>query len=170
MDRQSGRPGSRAVSLLWWRSRFFEFVAAVVLAFAIVQLSNIVGQRQKDLLPPTAWFAVHEIFVPDHTMGSNPLVIYDRTIRQDFVAFWIVEVQRVTDDGLFAHVCSGWGQSAYEQGEIIQEDRVTWEWLIGRPCVVEPGEYRLRVSWTMKRPGWPEKELVTTSNLFRVTG
>lgn len=80
----------------WWRARLGETAAAVVIAFVVIQLSHEVADRQKALMPPSAWFVVNEIYVPDHVAGENPDIIYDREIRENFDAFWIAEIQRKT--------------------------------------------------------------------------
>jgi len=151
-----------------WFSYLLEATVALVLAFLVVQISTSISERRRQLLPPSSWFVVHEVLVPDHTQGKNPDVIYDRLIREDFVAFWIVEVQQVSSDGLFQTECSGFGTSEYNRDEVLENNLVSWAKLIGRECVVPPGSYRLRISYTMKRQGWPEKELLVLSNLFNV--
>lgn len=137
---------------------------------AVIQISTKETLRQRDLLPAESWFVVNEVYVPDFRAGENPSLIYNRTIREDFTGFWIVEVQRKQPDGLWATACSGNGISEYDKTEVIPNNTVTWEWFIGRPCPPTPGVHRLRVTYTMKRPGWPEKRLFTTSNEFRVRG
>lgn len=150
------------------RRRFGELAVALVLVTGVVQLSSFAGDQKKDRLPVGAWFEVGEIYVPDHAAGSNPLMIYDRTIREGFTGFWIAEVQRVKANGLFQHECSGFGTSQYSTDEIIENNEVTWEWFLGRPCEVPPGRYRIRTSYTLKRAGWPEKEMTAISNIFTV--
>lgn len=160
----------------WWRLRLIELSFALIVVYVVIQLAQAVGerqeallQRQKDLLPASAWFEVHEIYVPDHEVGSNPLLKYDRTIHESFTGFWIVEVQLVRPDGLFTNVCSGDGVNDYDLDEILENDEVTWEWMLDRPCAVPDGQYRLRASYVMTRPDWPEKRVMAYSNVFRVT-
>lgn len=153
----------------WWRNLTVEILVALFLTLLVIQISGMVSQRQKELLPASAWFEINDIFVPDHTIGSNPQIIYDRIIHEAFTGFWIVEVQRVGDDGLYRPVCSGSGVSRYELDETLDPSVVTWEWMIGRPCLVPPGQYRLRVSYKLEQPGWPTKEAFATSNWFFVT-
>ena len=156
--------------MMWnfWARRLLELTAALMLTYLVIQLSVAVGQRQKDVLPASAWFAVNEVYVPDHAEGSNPFMIYDRSIRENVRGFWIAEVQRVGSDGLFQNECSGFGTSDYDTTEVIVDNTVSWEWFIGRPCAVPPGRYRIRVSYTLKRAGWPEKEVLAFSNTFTV--
>jgi hypothetical protein len=120
------------------------------------------------MVPADAWFRVNEIFVPDHERGSNPSMIYDRMILEPFRGFFVVEVQQQLENGLWFSACSGSGMSDYEVGEAIKDSTVTWEWFILRACPVPPGTYRLRVSWELKKLGWPSKEAVALSNVFKV--
>ena len=141
---------------------------ALVLVAGVVQLSTAFDERHRDRVPVSDWFEVDEIYVPDHKAGSNPLMIYDREVNRDFTGFWIAEVQRVKPGALFQHECSGFGTSQYSTDETIENNEVTWEWFLGRPCAIPPGRYRLRVSYTLKVAGWPEKDLTVTSNVFTV--
>lgn len=156
------------LSLDWWKMKFFEVVVSGMLISLVISASQMVSQRQKDLLPASSWFDVVEVFVPDHVAGSNPILTYDREIRETFTGFWIAEVQELTPNGRFRHECSGSGINVYEEDEILIDDSVDWDWFIGNECAVDPGTYRLRVNYTLRRVGWPEKELTVTSNLFRV--
>jgi hypothetical protein len=150
------------------RRRIGEIAASLVIVFAVVQLSEAIGDRSRSTVPASDWFVVNEIYVPDHEAGADPRMIYDRTIKEDFVGFWIAEVQRVKPGGLFQHECSGFGVVPYTTDDTIENDEVSWSWFMGRDCDVPPGRYRIRATYTMKRPGWPEKETSATSNLFTV--
>lgn len=151
-----------------WFPWLLEATVALVLAFFVIQISSSISERRRQLLPASSWFVVNEVFVPDHARGVNPDLVYDRLIRENFVAFWIVEVQKVSSEGLFQTECSGFGTNEYNRDEVLENNLMSWVQLIGRECVVPPGSYRLRISYTMKRPGWPEKELLVISNLFNV--
>lgn len=155
------------------RRRLMEVSIALLLSASVVSLSDRIRYVERVRLPPSAWFQINEVFVPDHRVGSNPKMIYDRTVRERFRGFWIVEVQRFEPGGrdtdLFSPACSGSGISEYEPADYIPDNTVTWQWFIGRECDVPPGQYRLRVTISMKRPGWPEKEIAPVySNMFRV--
>ena len=61
------------------------------------------------------------------------------------------------------------GMSAQQtRVEVISNNTVTWSWFIGNSSEVEPGQYRLRVTYTMTRPGWPAKRIFVLSNQFNV--
>ena len=65
--------------------------------------------------------------------------------------------------------CSGSGASDYEQTDAIPDRTVEFSWFVNRDCNINPGTYRLRVSWDMRRVGWPTKTTVALSNIFEVT-
>jgi hypothetical protein len=142
---------------------------ALVIATVVVQLASEVSDRQKDLLPASAWLVVNEVYVPDFEEGKPPMVLYDREIHENFDAFWIVEVQRKTVGGLWSSVCSGNGVNEYDPAEVIPNNTVSWDWYINAKCEVPPGTYRLKTTYTMTRPGWPQKRVFNTSNEFKVT-
>lgn len=155
-----------------WREfvwhRFTELVMAAILFYGVTEFSERMDQREQDMTPASAWFKVNEVYVPDHEVGSNPPVIYDRQIIESFRGFFLVEVQRKLENGLWWSACSGSGISDYEAGEAIPSNTVDWNWFVYRDCPVPPGIYRLRTSWEMKRPGWPVKNVVSLSNEFTV--
>ncbi len=153
---------------VWVRRRLGELVMAALLAFVVVQFAERINERDMNMVPADAWFRVNEVYVPDHVSGSNPSVIYDREIFENFRGFYIVEVQRKLENGLWWSECSGSGVSDYEKGEAIPDNTVDWVWYISSECTVPPGIYRLRSSWEMKRPDWPTKNVVALSNEFRV--
>lgn len=153
----------------WTKARLAEAALAVFIVFLIVQFRAQIDQRDREALPASAWFQVNEIFVPDFRTGENPDMIYDRTIREDFRGFFVAEVQEQQPNGLWFAACSGSGASDYEQTDVIPDRTVSWEWFLNRECDVSPGTYRLRVSWDMRKPGWPTKTTVALSNIFTVS-
>lgn len=152
----------------FWRARIGETAIAMLIATVVVQLSGEVAERQKDLLPATSWMIVNEVYVPDFTVGDFPNVIYDREIHENFDAFWIVEVQRAADDGLWTTRCSGNGVNEYDPEETIPNNTVSWKWFTNADCELTPGDHRLKTTYTMTRPGWPQKRLFVLSNVFSV--
>ena len=153
---------------VWWQRRFFELLAALGMASFIIVISQAVAERQQELVPPSAWFMVNEVFVPDFTAGEDPVLIYDRNVLERFDGFVIVEVQSPTSAGLWVTTCSGSTIRDFSPDEVISNNTVTWSWFIGNSCEVEPGQYRLRITYTMTRPGWPAKRIFVLSNQFNV--
>lgn len=157
------------MDLGWWKRRLVELAVALALSTGVVQIAGIVSWRQKELTPPNAWLAIREIYVPDFAMGETPDLIYDREIRANFNGYWIVEVQKKTEAGLWSTVCSGNGINEYDPSEVLPNNTVSWRWFIGEKCeALGVGVYRFRASFSMSRPGWPEKRLTALSNEFRV--
>jgi hypothetical protein len=153
---------------LWVKLRLAEVSVALLVVWLVIQISGFVRSTQREIVSPTSWFEVREIYVPDHVQGTNPPVTYDRVIHEDFRGFWVVEVQRREADGATHAACSGSGVSDYETTDTIPNHRVSWTWFVGRNCEVRPGQYRLRLSLDLTRPNWPPKRVVAFSNTFVV--
>lgn len=145
-----------------------EILVATFLFYAVVNVSAKINDSDQAAVPAEAWFRVNEVYVPDFHEGENPKIIYDRQVIEPFRGFYVVEVQKQLNNGLWWSACSGSGVSDYEVGEAIPQNTVRWDWYISRPCHVEPGTYRLRSSWELRRPGWPAKQLINLSNEFHV--
>jgi hypothetical protein len=153
----------------WWRSRFIELSAALVIVSAVISLSGEVATRQRELLPADAWLTINEVYVPNFAIGANPEMIYDRVIHENFDGFWIVEAQTATPKGLWMTECSGNGVNEYDPTEVIPDNTVTWDWYSNGTCDLDkPGKYRLKTTYTMTRPGWPQKRIFSLSNVFTV--
>ena len=165
----------------FWKNRLTELAFAGMISMAVIQTTDRLSQRERDILPPTAWFEVYEVFVPDFATGTNPTILYDRIIREEFRGFFVVEVQRQLPNGLWFADCSGSGIADYSPDDALPEgagvtlppqNNVTWDWFINRqgaPCRPEAGTYRLRISYELSRPNWPVKTTLTFSNIFQIT-
>lgn len=166
------RKAIRILSPRWILGRFVEIGIAFTL---VLILTSHLQQREEDRfesIPATEWFEVTEVFVPDHEVGADPLVVYDRYIKRDFTAFWVVEVQRrdgQLDQERFFASCSGSGTNQYETTDYLEPSDVTWTWFIGRECHVRPGSYRLVVTYDMRVPEFDRvKRYKVLSNVFQV--
>lgn len=152
-----------------WRFRVIEATVALVIVAAAFTVFNYVQARNRDSVAPSSWFEVNDIFVPDMRAGEDPVITYDRTAKVEFRGFWVTEVQRRDVGGAWVLECSGSGINDYEPADFIPGNQVRWSWYIGDKCAtIPPGQYRLRSSWLMRRPGWPEKATVAYSNTFTV--
>lgn len=154
----------------WVRWRLVELaIALTVLSTAIFIVDNI-QQRARNAVPAENWFRVNNIFVPDFAQGDDPTMTYDRTILSEFQGFWVIEIQRLDPEtGAFSPECSGSGISDYEPADYIPAGLVKLQWFMGKPCPnLFVGKYRLRGSWSLRKPGWPEKTTVAYSNVFEV--
>lgn len=152
----------------WVFYRAAELMIALTIVAATLYIVDNVRQRSRMSVAASTWFTVPDIFVPDHNVGENPEIRYERSIKEPFQGFWVVEVQRQEGDA-FVLECSGSGVNDYEPADYIPNDMVRWSWFIAKSCLeVPPGKYRLRASWVLRRDGWPEKTVVKYSNLFTV--
>lgn len=153
----------------WWRWRALEFTVAVAIVASTLFVIDAFQQFQRAGVPAANWFVVNEIYVPDHRRGENPTLTYDRQIKEPFLGFWVVEVERMAEDGKFTLECSGSGVNDYQVTDYIPRNAVTWSWFTGDKCESIPaGRYRIRASWRLKRPDWPDKEVIAYSNPFTV--
>ena len=147
----------------WWRYRASEFVVAICFVAATLYLIDNATQRMRAAVAPGAWLAVNDIHVPDFFENEDPSVIFDRIVREPFQAFWTVEVQQQDMLNNFTLTCTASGARAFEPGVPVPTRFVSD--LCGK---LKPGYYRIRVTWMMRKPGWPEKTVVAYSNVFRV--
>lgn len=156
----------------WFVIRPLELLVAVLVVFLLTSYLDQKERDRFDLIPADEWFEVTELFVPDHEQGENPLLAYDRVVKEEFRGFWVVEVKSrdaYETDGRFFTACSGNGASDYGPDAVIDPSKVTWSWFIGRSCEVPPGVYRLEVTWDMKVPEFDlVKRYTALSNPFRV--
>lgn len=147
----------------WWRYRALELAVAVCLLAAILYVKDNVQQQQRDAVAASSWLVVNDIHVPDFLENEDPEIRFDRVVRESFQAFWTVEVQRRDAFNNFSLSCTASGVRAFEPGSPAPT-RVVSD-LCGK---LKPGDYRIRIAWLMRRPGWPEKTVVAYSNVFRV--
>lgn len=158
------------VVLRWFKFRMIELAVALpILACSLYLIQNIQDQRKLGV-PASAWFSVTDIFVPDHASGEDVTMTYDRTIKEEVRGFWLIEAQRQDNaSGSFVSECSASGISEYEPQDYIPNNQVKWSWFMGDKCLELPGgTYRLRGSWVLRRPSWPDKKIATYSNLFKI--
>ena len=116
---------------------------------------------------PDDWFVVSEIHVDDVEIGQEPVVRYERWIKQKFLGNWTVELNEVTPGG-FMVACSGSGSNNYKPTDRKPID-ATLSYFIGKICPIEAGKaYSIDVIWTIRPHGVPPMEVERTSNEFRV--
>lgn len=154
----------------FWRFRALEFTVALVIVTSSAYLVDKVQNRLRADIPAANWFVVNQLYVPDFKIGEDPNITYDRQIKEPFLGFWVVEVERQIEGGRFMLECSGSGVSDYQVSDYIPDNAVTLEWFVGKKCAeLVEGPHRIRASWRMKRDDWPEKSVVAYSNIFEVT-
>ena len=137
------------------------------MASGIAFAAHIGADRQKAAVPVSSWFQTDEFFVADAASGANPTLSARFLVLDEFEYFWVSEVQRLAGDTRWITVCSSAGQ-AVAQPAMSQE--FSWRDVTAPSCALPPGQYRLKMTFVLARPGWQPKRLPVTSNSFSVGG
>ncbi|MEM7303345.1 MAG: hypothetical protein AAF468_19875 [Pseudomonadota bacterium] len=116
------------------------------------------------------WFEVDSVFVLGAPIGSQPVLIVDRTVHRPFEATWTAEVQRYTADGWetvpFAYNSA---TNLYSPGEALPKgDRLNLAWWINKPVFLPAGIYRIETRWTLNLGFFGSRVVSNMSNAFRV--
>lgn len=147
--------------------RWFNWRIAAISYLALIlwfQAGNYINELNKKRLlaeqnlinetPITDWFEVTKLVVPDFIIGDNPVIEYERTIKQEVKGTWNSRVLIYDADTMrYIYVCgnSDINNTVYRPQADLP-DPVTWEWLVfdRRSCEVfmTPGEYRLVLEFT----------------------
>lgn len=153
----------------WWKFRAVEFTVALLAVCAWFYLADLKDRRDKGNVAPSTWFVINTLNVPDMRLGEDPVMTYDRRIREPFRGFWVTEVQRRDPSGAWVLICTGSGINDYDPEDYIPNNEVKFSWYVGDKCgAMVSGEYRLRTTWRMRREEWPDKSITAYSNVFRV--
>lgn len=125
---------------------------------------------------PSKYFEVNDIFVPDHFVGQDPIIIYDRNIKKPFVARWTVEFQKV-QGSKFVTVCNTKEhRSNYDPEDYLPDKGVTlYDWYTEGDCtqkvkVSGPGEYRIDTVWVLQLEDGKKPQVEKKSNIFKIIG
>lgn len=154
--------------------RIFEVFVSMAL-FGIIVFSWPSFQKEwNKRVPIEEWFKVNQLVIGPRVMkGHVPEVIYDREAVKDFSAYWIVEIQRITEDS-FSKFCSGSGNDAYKKDVALPYQGVSIDWLTDKApdCVHlkdTPGKYRMIITWFIDRgPEYYPYRLEHISNIFEI--
>jgi len=123
--------------------------------------------RWKDAAPSTDFFEVNRLSIPDFVQDENPILSYDRTIKQKFFGTWVVEIYDAKSVERSVAACYGDGSSIYDASDALPIP-VTLKWFIDKDCHLVPGQYIVEVVWKIQPEGYPVKEYKTSSNIFKV--
>ena len=141
-------------------------ILAVIAYMGFLQVDTLFYMKQ-----PISNIFISSVIVPDFKKGTNPEIQYNRTINTSFLGDFSAELKSV-DDGVT--ICSGEGHGIkYEAGEPIRKSDTEFDWYIGNFCsksdLLQPGQYYLETTYTIKVEGYPDRFLTTRSNVFTVT-
>jgi len=160
---------SKAVKRGAIRMHLSAVLVALAAAALIIAGFPTWNQHRKELVDVSTWFEVFDLTVPDHQLGSNPVISFDRVIHIPLRGEWVAEVQSVSDNG-FLFMCGGHGANIYEPSDLLP-DPVTWDWFVWDKGTCEnlpEGNYRLEVRWDFCKSSWPCKTLTRHSNVFKI--
>lgn len=146
-------------------------VSAVVgIGIAVALMVSTEGIRQwwRNSEPIENWVDMRSVFVPDHVINQEALVVYDRDIKKPFIADWTVKAVPIDESPTF--ICEASGKKDYVAGDTNLPDAgITLEYIFrAHPCKWEPGDYLLKTTWIVKRPGYNDVLIRRNSNVFRV--
>lgn len=110
---------------------------------------------ERILKPPSDWFVVNQISVPDHKEGEDPNVLYDRIVKEAFTGTWFVKLYNVKTPRNVA--CSGDGQFRYEPRISLPNKEMALKTFIGKDCGLSVGCYFGQYRNEMKIEGYPLK-------------
>jgi hypothetical protein len=140
-----------------WNGLAFTLIASFVcwLSFATIA-------------PASWWYEIRSVRVVDSTVGETPIMHIDRTIHQDFLGTYIVDVEQMQMDGRFTVVCSAYARTFYRSDAVLPEPVTLdwWSWPI--KCALLPGRYRVETTWLIETPLFPDKRAGVLSNEFLV--
>lgn len=94
------------------------------------------------------------------------VVVYDRAVKQPFIATYTVKVYSVNRDGNQIAVCVGSNTISYtpRDGQVVMK----LEQFIGDECKLQSGTYFLEIIWVIIREGYHDKIVRHTSLPFEV--
>jgi hypothetical protein len=124
-------------------------------------------ETERDRAPVTNWLQVKSIAVHDSEEGQPVVLSVDRTIRQPFIGEWSATVRQSTPEG-FVIQCSATGKGHYSPSAVLPKPLTLDWWTMPVRCALPPGRYRLETLWTVQPQGYPEKNLLVTSNFFTI--
>ena len=147
-------------------------VATLVLLYQnySARQADIAAQKLRDAEPIEGWLEISSIYVPDHALDEDAMVIYDRKIYKSFTGIWTAEVEPVPVDKNPNFLCRTSGANDYTPDFKLPPGGVSLENKIFEniKCPWEPGDYILKTSWMIHRPGYDMRVVRQNSNVFHV--
>lgn len=147
-------------------TRMAEFIIGLGLASALWVGWLAYDRWDKARYPVENIFAA-SVAVPDFTIGTDPLVIYDREIKKSFIGGFTVEIKNLQQVSVCYGITSG---LKYDKGEQLDPTVTTLSWYVYAECAkhLKVGQYYIETTYTIDAADLPRKYLTTTSNIFTV--
>ena len=149
------------------RRHILEFAIAWLLFIGVILTYNYLSQLERDRAPITDYFEVRQIGVPDFPLGTNPVIIYDRSVNKAFRGSYTVEVQEA---GTLQPLpeCTGSAEVNYDPDKQLPVGGPTLFWFIGHSCIIPIGSYRIEACWDIHRDRATEVHYCKPSAIFSV--
>lgn len=125
-----------------------EVPAMILLSLCGLWALEWLRQYERDNAPVAEYFEVSQLAVPNHVVGQNPVIGYERVIPRDFHGEWRGEVQ---DLATGQAVCDNNGNWQYETTSIMPVGGFTLDWFMSKQCHLPVGTYRLQSCWDVHR-------------------
>jgi len=172
-------------------NKYTQIILGLILFALALQLYPIGLKWWNSNIPIADWFSVNQMQVPAVvTKNETIFIIFDRTIRKPFYGEWLVEVQKINEDGTVSVVCSGNGEANYTPNKSLPHiDKtstrdatakyanlpkigVTLSWFLNnQSCepVLTAGNHRIYARWKIDRgPFFEPYILEKISNIFSI--
>ena len=141
------------------------WLQGVLLAFLVWFGSIYAYDSYKSAIPVSDFF-IAKVEIPDMKVGENPIIVYDRKIKKNFIGTFHAEIKSVEN---IITVCAGSVSGIkYDTTDKLDPSKVTLEWFLGKTCNLSPGQYFIETTWTINNENWPTKYYTNTSNIFEV--
>lgn len=154
-------------------SWYGQLFAGLFVAAAVFMAGQGLLWVYRTMVPISTVFTA-SVAVPDFIRGDDPLTVYDRDIKTDFLGNFTVEVKGVTEGA--SYCVGGLEGVTYGAGEVSDPKITTLSWYVGpirtggAACLTNlaPGQYYLETNYTIHVDNWPQRTLRTESNVFSV--
>lgn len=144
--------------LLKWIN-FIPWIIILVVGYGAI------ANFTRSIVPNSHFMEIKTMIVNDTRTGVSPILVVERSIKQEFVAEWTVTVREVSDAGLSV-VCVGRGRSHISPKTLLPNP-ISLDWWIGHnTCNLTPGRYRMDTSWEII--GETNRVIRSNSNIFQV--
>jgi len=137
-----------------------DFIALVVIVLSFIAAVKFTNREANH---PANWMIVSAVSVPDHRIGDDPMIVYDRTVFQEFDAQWIADVYSVEGEEIIL-LCTGDGFSHYDPEEKLGQVPL-YAWYLERECGLNVGNYVIKTRWITTAG----VIIRNTSNVFKVS-
>lgn len=112
---------------------------------------------------------VHNTIIPNHRLGDDPFISYNRTIHKNGTLQWYVEYHILTDEGWFNYCTTDTYENDYSIDEIIPSQGVTlYEWYSFGDCK-EKAKVGKRKNITVWIDPVTGTQIRNASNIYEVT-